>query len=112
MATAHWRKGYSVTQLFVQPDAGWSFHQLAHLLLGMGVAEDAVLETLAQRVQFIGSMARSLPPGEIRQVIAAHDGGEFGRIDHKDKYHNKHIVECAHYNLTGLTVLWPSLFPT
>ncbi|MBJ7540006.1 type VI secretion system baseplate subunit TssG [Marinomonas transparens] len=115
MATTHWRKGYSVTQLYAQPDAGWSFHQLAHLLLGMEVEEEAVLDTLAQRVAFTGSLSRSLPPGEIRRVVLANDGLESEAPENqaqptkpakiKSKYqgeNNKHVVECAHYNLTGL----------
>jgi len=116
MASTHWRKGYSVAQLYTQPDAGWSFHQLANLLLGMKIEEDSVLETLSQRVEFTGSMSRSLPPGEVRQVILAEDESKLEVPKHQavkskserrfqrkqpSKSH-KHTVECAYYNLTGL----------
>ena len=112
MATTHWRKGYSVTQLFTQDDANWSFHQLARLLLGMGVKEDDLLETLAQRVEFIGSLSRSLPAGEIRNIEivnetvneVTNEEREENRPNRKSRQNtvNKHTVECSYYNLTGL----------
>lgn len=105
MATAHWRKGYSVTQLFAQPDANWSFHQLVRLLFSTendNTENSAVLDALEQRVEFVGSLSQNLPPGEIRQVemvdattTSDHPAGMGNKL-------NKHKVECAHYNLTGL----------
>ncbi|MCW4628456.1 MULTISPECIES: type VI secretion system baseplate subunit TssG [Marinomonas] len=116
MATTHWRKGYSVAQLYTQPDAGWSFHQLAHLLLGMKVGEDDVLESLTAKITFVGSLQRSLPPGEIRKVLFSEDMMETAllkeTVRQKEKNNKagstnwlkskKHTIECSYYNLTGL----------
>ena len=103
MATTHWRKDYSVTQLFTQPDANWSFHQLARLLLGTQIKEDDLLDALAQKIEFIGSQSRNLPAGEIRQVTVAPQINDQERTNNKvDIKSNKHTVESSHYNLTGL----------
>ncbi|GLX80377.1 hypothetical protein tinsulaeT_37170 [Thalassotalea insulae] len=95
MATAHWRTGYTVADLFSLPDADWSFHQLVRLLLGMGINDSAILESLQAKVDFKSTLSHSLPPGEIRNVIIAENTKDDGVSE-------KHRVECAHYNLTGI----------
>lgn len=110
MATAHWRTGYSVAQLFSQPDANWSFHQLVRLLLGTEINDKAVLDELERKVEFVGTQSQNLPPGEIRQVEMAEDSATAitNRIPYATSFttqsssKQKHKVECAHYNLTGL----------
>lgn len=101
MATAHWRAGYSVAELYSQPDADWSFHQLVRLLLGSEIDDKSLLDVLENKVEFVGSLDLNLPPGEVRRVEVASDDSlsEHGL----DRFSSsKHKVECAHYNLTGL----------
>lgn len=73
MASAHWRTGHTVNSLLHQRESGWNFLQLVRLLLILDQAanegsENAILEHLAQRVKFQGSLAADFPPGEIRSV--------------------------------------------
>ncbi|SHE43134.1 type VI secretion system baseplate subunit TssG [Vibrio gazogenes] len=107
MATTHWRKGYSVNQLFHEAGVTWSFYQLVRLFIGSGVTEDDILEELGRKVFFTGSLSRSLPPGEIRRVssskqalMSEHD------VDHAEK----HMIECAYYNIYGLDGPLPEPF--
>lgn len=107
MATTHWRKGYSVEDLYTQADAGWSFHQLVHLLLGMHVSEEVLLETLTAKMYFTANKSPSLPAGEIRQVLPATKASAITNSKAKTeektrRQQSKAKVECAHYNLTGL----------
>ncbi|BFM48697.1 type VI secretion system baseplate subunit TssG [Marinomonas sp. THO17] len=113
MATTHWRTGYSVAELFVEPDANWSFHQLTRLLVGMNLHDDDLLEALNNSLFFSSFHSQVLPPGEIRKVTLA-DTDALGRVNKqgnsKDQIKTakrkqnkaKHQVECSYYNLTGL----------
>lgn len=96
MATTHWRKGYSVNQLFSENGVNWSFYQLARLLIGTGINEEELLIKLEQKISFIGSLSRSLPPGEIRKISAPSDFSDL----HQNS--EKYTVECAYYNIYGL----------
>ncbi|RBO81898.1 type VI secretion system baseplate subunit TssG [Marinomonas aquiplantarum] len=110
MATTHWRTGYSVNQLFTEPDANWSFHQLTRLLMGMNTGDEDWLEVLNDTIHFTSFHAQVLPAGEIRRVRLANPAA--GKGPSTTSGHSlakrqanpqaKHQVECTYYNLTGL----------
>ena len=98
MATTHWRTGHTVADLLRAPDAGWSFHQLVRVMLPPDLPEDELLETIAEKIAFVGSQARDFPPGDIRSVVpAALDG-------------DKAQITCANYNLAGVSGPLPEPF--
>lgn len=100
MATTHWRKGYSVNQLFGEVGVTWSFHQLARLLIGAGVKEENILEEMERNIWFTGSLSRSLPPGEIRHITPS--SKRLASQSDEENTADKHIVECTYYNIFGL----------
>jgi type VI secretion system ImpH/TssG family protein len=77
MATAHWRTGFTVADLYTRPDAGWSFYQLVRVLLaqvthaettetGAAAAELPVL--LNKHFRFRAAHQADFPAGEIRAI--------------------------------------------
>ena len=110
MATAYWRKGYSVGQLFQEVGMSWSFYQLTRLLVGVGVQEDDLLDELEHKICFTGSLSRNFPPGEIRSVSPV-ESKEMIQDDYEiTQTAKKHIVECSYYNIYGLDGPLPEPF--
>lgn len=104
MATPHWRTGYSVAQLYQAQDANWSFHQLVRLLLPTNTSNEQLLDAIDEHIEFNASMALNLPPGEIRKVTPAANDASLadGSSNNERGEKQKHQIECAHYNLTGI----------
>lgn len=106
MATAHWRTGYSVADLYAQEDANWSFHQLVRLLLPNGTSEDQILEQINAKIDFNASMAMDFPPGMIRVVTPGEPSGG----DNDDEQPGKTQISCASHNIAGLSGPLPEPF--
>jgi type VI secretion system protein ImpH len=102
MATAHWRTGYSVTDLYACPDADWSFHQLVRLLLPSGTGDDEILSQINANIDFKASVAMDFPPGAIRVVTpgSVNDSGA----------NSKTQINCADHNIAGLEGPLPEPF--
>ncbi|WP_432467843.1 type VI secretion system baseplate subunit TssG [Agarivorans sp. Z349TD_8] len=62
MATAHWRTGFTVADLYTNPEAGWSFYQLVRLLL----SEESQDPELSETSDSVGDAQAVL--GELKDV--------------------------------------------
>ena len=101
MASAHWRTGYTVADLFTKIDADWSFYQLVRLLLPAREADERLLPLIHQYVDFIASSAQDFPPGEIREV---RQGEALGQKKAKTQ------IICTRYNIAGCGGPLPEAF--
>ncbi|WP_281557497.1 type VI secretion system baseplate subunit TssG [Thalassomonas sp. RHCl1] len=101
MASAHWRTGYTVADLYTKIDADWSFYQLVRLLLPAREADEHLLNLIHQYIDFNASSAQDFPPGEIREVRQAKDGnGEQAKTQ----------IICSRYNIAGCGGPLPEAF--
>ncbi|WP_026971604.1 type VI secretion system baseplate subunit TssG [Aliagarivorans marinus] len=121
MATAHWRTGFTVADLYQTPDAGWSFYQLVRLLLSeqaaltvdasateadkqevdkqeVGAVEAQLAEQLERRFFFKAIHQGDFPAGEVRAIKqAAND--DTADEPQPDNYH----IACLGNHISGIS---------
>ncbi|WDE09385.1 type VI secretion system baseplate subunit TssG [Thalassomonas haliotis] len=101
MASAHWRTGYSVADLYTKIDADWSFYQLVRLLLPAREADERLLSLIHQYIDFNASSAQDFPPGEIREVR---------QPKAENDQRQKTQIICSRYNIAGCGGPLPEAF--